>query len=97
MLNWMIEHKRISCESISEITDSVINSLSKTDIIVYLEELITNGISPSTIDTKKNVMSSFWSHLVDEGICDKNIVHSIPKSKFKIKRKITQKFLCQKI
>lgn len=87
MLNWMIEHKRISCEFISEITESVINSLSKTDIIVYLETLITNGTSPSTINTKKNVLSSFWSHLVDEGICDKNIVHSIPKSKFKIKKK----------
>lgn len=87
MLNWMIEQKRINCKSISEITESVINSLSKTDIIVYLETLITNGISPSTINTKKNVMSSFWSHLVDEGICDKNIIHSIPKSKFKIKKK----------
>lgn len=87
MLNWMIEHKRINCKSISEITESIINSLSKTDIIVYLETLITSGISPSTINTKKNVLSSFWSHLVDEGICDKNIVHSIPKSKFKIKKK----------
>lgn len=87
MLNWMIDSNRIKRESISEITESVINSLSKTDIIVYLETLITNGISPSTINTKKNVMSSFWSHLVDEGICDKNIIHSIPKSKFKIKKK----------
>lgn len=87
MLNWMIERKRMSCKSISEITESVINSLSKTDIIVYLETLITNGISPSTINTKKNVLSSFWSHLVDEGICDKNIIHNIPKSKFKIKKK----------
>jgi len=87
MFNWMIEHKRINCESISETTESIINSLSKTDIIVYLETLITNGTSPSTINTKKNVLSSFWSHLVDEGICDKNIVHSIPKSKFKIKKK----------
>lgn len=87
MLNWMIEHKRINCKFISEITESDINSLSKTDIIVYLETLISNGTSPSTINTKKNVLSSFWSHLVDEGICDKNIIHSIPKSKFKIKKK----------
>lgn len=87
MLNWMIEHKRINVKSISEITEQNINSLSKTDMIVYLETLIANGTSPSTINTKKNVLSSFWSHLVDEGICDKNIIHSIPKSKFKIKKK----------
>lgn len=87
MLKWMIDDNRIKKTFISEITESDINSLSKTDIIVYLETLISNGTSPSTINTKKNVLSSFWSHLVDEGICDKNIIHSIPKSKFKIKKK----------
>lgn len=87
MLCWMIEYDRINGKSMSEITEYDINSLSKTDIIVYMETLIANGISPSTINTKKNVLSSFWAHLVDEGICDKNIIHSIPKSKFKIKKK----------
>lgn len=87
MLNWMIDSNRIKRESVSGITESDINSLSKTDMIVYLETLIANGTSPSTINTKKNILSSFWSHLVDEGICDKNIIHSIPKSKFKIKKK----------
>lgn len=87
MLKWMIEGKRINKVSLSEVVEQDINSLSKTDIIVYLETLISSGTSPSTINTKKNVLSSLWSHLVDEGICDKNIVHSIPKSKFKIKKK----------
>lgn len=87
MLKWMIDDNRIKKTFISEITEQDINSLSKTDIIVYLETLINNGTSPSTINTKKNVLSSFWAHLVDEGICDKNIIHSIPKSKFKIKKK----------
>ena len=87
MLKWMIGSKRINKESLSKITEQDINLLSKTDIIVYLETLISSGTSPSTINTKKNVLSSFWSHLVDEGICDKNIVHSIPKTKFKIRKK----------
>lgn len=87
MLKWMIENNRTKKEFLSEIIEQDINSLSKTDIIVYLETLISNGTSPSTINTKKNVLSSFWSHLVDEGICDKNIIRSIPKSKFKIKKK----------
>jgi len=87
MINWMIDSKRIKKESVSEITKQDINLLSKTDMIVYLETLIANGTLPSTINTKKNILSSFWSHLVDERICDKNIIHSIPKSKFKIKKK----------
>lgn len=86
-LKWMVENNRIKKTCLSEITDQDINSLSKTDIIVYFEMLISNGTLPSTINTKKNILSSFWSHLVDEGICDKNIIHSIPKSKFKIKKK----------
>lgn len=86
-LNWMIDSKRIKKGTVSEITEQDICSLSKTDMIVYLETLIANGTAPSTINTKKNILSSFWSHLVDEGICDKNIIHSIPKSKFKIKKK----------
>ena len=87
MLNWMINENRIKRKFVSEITESDIDLLSKTDMIVYLESLSANGNSPSTINTKKNILSSFWSHLVDEGICDKNIIHSIPKSKFKIKKK----------
>lgn len=87
MLKWMMENNRINKNIISDITGSDINSLTKTDIIVYLENLIANGTLPSTINTKKNILSSFWSHLVDEGICNKNIIHSIPKSKFKIKKK----------
>lgn len=87
MLKWMIYSKRIKKGTVSDITEQDINLLSKTDMIVYLETLIANGISPSTINTKKNVLSSFWSHLVDEGMCNKNIIHSIPKPKFKIKKK----------
>lgn len=87
MLRWMVENNRIKKDTLSKITEQDLDVLSKIDIIVYLETLISNGTSPSTINTKKNVFSSFWSHLVDEGICDKNIIHSIPKSKFKIKKK----------
>ena len=62
MLNWTIDSNRIKKESVSEITEQDINLLSKTDMIVYLETLIANGTSPSTINTKKNILSSFWSH-----------------------------------
>ena len=87
MLNWMISENRIKKDSIGNIKESDLNNLSKTDIIVYLESLLSDGIAPSTINTKKNILSGFWSHLVDEGIVSKNIIHSIPKTKFKIKKK----------
>lgn len=86
-LNWLLEERRIKKQSISDIVEQDINNLTKIDVIIYLESLLVNGLSPSTINTKKNILSGFWSHMVDEGIVSKNIIHSIPKSKFKIKKK----------
>lgn len=87
MLKWMLSEGRIKKDSIRNIAEEDLDNLSKTDIIVYLESLLADGIAPSTINTKKNILSGFWSHMVDEGIVSKNIIHSIPKTKFKIKKK----------
>lgn len=87
MLKWMIDDKRIKKDSVADIEEEDLNRLSKTDMIVYMENLIANGTKPSTVNTKKNVLASFWSHMVDEDMVEKNIIHSIPKSKFKIKKK----------
>lgn len=86
-LKWMIESKRLNRKSISEIVKEDMENISKTDVIIYLESLLSNGIMPNTINTKKNILSGFWSHLLDEEIVGKNIVQSIPKTKFKIKKK----------
>lgn len=94
----MIKEKRINKDSIAEIAEDDMKIITKTDIIIYLEELLREGLKPSTIETKKNILSGFWSNLADEEIVNKNIIHSIPKTKFKIKKKRTmQKFLYQKI
>lgn len=87
LLNWLIKEKRISKKSIAEITEDDMKIITKTDIIIYLEELLKEGLKPSTIETKKNILSGFWSNLADEEIVNKNIIHSIPKTKFKIKKK----------
>lgn len=87
LLNWLIKEKRINKKSIAEITEDDMKIITKTDIIIYLEELLKEGLKPSTIETKKNILSGFWSNLVDEEIVNKNIIHSIPKTKFKIKKK----------
>ena len=44
-------------------------------------------MKPSPIETKKNILSGFWSNLVDEDIVNKNIIRSIPKTKFNTKKK----------
>lgn len=87
VLNWLIKEKRINKDSIAEIAEDDMKIITKTDIIIYLEELLREGLKPSTIETKKNILSGFWSNLADEEIVNKNIIHSIPKTKFKTKKK----------
>lgn len=87
MLSWMLIKGRIKKDSIGNITPSDLVGLSKIDIIMYLDSLLTAKNSPSTINTKKHVLSAFWTHLVDEGIVSKNIIRSVPKTKYKLKKK----------
>ena len=91
LLNWLIKEKRINKDSIAEIAEDDMKIITKTDIIIYLEELLREGLKPSTIETKKNILSGFWSNLADEEIVNKNIIHSIQKTKFKIKKKNNSK------
>lgn len=88
LLNWLIAEKRIDKDSIAELTEEDMQKITKTDIIIYLEELLKKEeLKPSTIETKKNILSGFWKNLVDEDIVNKNIIRSIPKTKFKTKKK----------
>ena len=88
LLNWLIAEKRIDKDSIAELTEEDMQKITKTHIIIYLEELLKKeGLKPSTIETKKNILSGFWKNLVDEDIVNKNIIRSIPKTKFKTKKK----------
>ncbi len=84
-LSFLIEDGRIDVSSISEITEDTMKNISKTDAIVYLDSFSKNDISPITVNNKKNILGSFWSHLECEEIVNKNIIRSIPKTKFKVK------------
>ena len=61
MLNWMINENRIKRKFVSEITESDIDLLSKTDMIVYLESLSANGNSPSNqnLRLRRKIMQRF--------------------------------------
>jgi site-specific recombinase XerD len=63
------------------------NQVTSIDIINYLNSL-KNGIdcTPNTLNTlgtKKNVLSAFWSYLVEQKIVDENIIKQIPGHLYK--------------
>lgn len=86
-LIWCIERNDIRKDSISDITPDDLDGIKTVSVIVFLEDLIKNGITPSTMQVKKNILGSFWEYMVNNDYVRKNIVHNIPKLKFKIKKK----------
>ena len=86
LLQWLYDKKIISA-SISDLVPEELNNVTSIDIINYLKSL-QNGIGCepnrlSTIETKKNSFSAFWSYLVKQKFVDDNIVKDIPAYLFK--------------
>ena len=88
-LMWCIERNDIRKDNISDITPDDMDEIKTVSAIVFLEVLIKSGISPSTMMVKKNILGSFWEYMVKNDYVRKNIIHNIPKQKFKVKKKGT--------
>jgi site-specific recombinase XerD len=87
MIDWMISSKHILKNNIAEIEVADINNITLTAIMKYLDSLKSNGLESSTVATYKNVLSGFWSYLVDDKLIDSNIIHKIPTKKYKARKK----------
>lgn len=69
-LNWMIEEKIINISNISDIKPSDFSSVMAEDITLFLQTKEKNGMSPSTLETRKNIIRSFWNYLSRIKECD---------------------------
>lgn len=58
-LQWLIESNIIKKKSISEIETSDFSDLRPQNISLYLRFKETNGMSPTTTETRKNIIKSF--------------------------------------
>lgn len=86
LLQWLYDKKIVSTP-ITDITPEELNKVTSTDVINHLKSL-QNGIGCavnrlSTIETKKNSFSAFWSYLVKQKFVDDNVVKDIPAYLFK--------------
>lgn len=63
LLNWFIEQKLINKSDISNIESSDFNEIMAEDITLYLKTKEENGISPTTLETRKNIIRSFWNYI----------------------------------
>lgn len=63
LLSWFIEEKLINKENISDIEASDFNDIMAEDITLYLKMKEQNRISPTTLETRKNIIRSFWNYI----------------------------------
>lgn len=63
LLNWFIEQKLINKSDISNIEPSDFNEVMAEDITLYLKTKEQNGMSPTTLETRKNIIRSFWNYI----------------------------------
>ena len=63
LLNWLISEKMIDRKNISGIKPSDFTDIMAEDITLYLKTKEQNGISPTTLETRKHIISSFWDYM----------------------------------
>lgn len=68
-LQWLIESNIIKKESICEIEVSDFNDLRPQNISSYLRYKETNGMSPTTTETRKNIIKSFIKNVYSYREC----------------------------
>lgn len=63
LLNWFIKEKLIDKTNISDIEPSDFTDIMAEDITLYLKTKEQNGMSPTTLETRKHIISSFWDYM----------------------------------
>lgn len=63
LLNWFIEEKLIDKTNVSDIEPSDFTDIMAEDITLYLKTKEQNGMSPTTLETRKHIISSFWDYM----------------------------------
>lgn len=79
LLLWLMEKKIINKSTLSEIEANDFYDVESEDITMYLRSKEQSGMSPTTLETRKNIFSSFWKYLKRSNKCPvkQNIIESV--------------------
>lgn len=65
LLQHMIDFKIIKKDKISDIEPEDMTEIEAPEIKKYLEYKEENGMSPTSLNTRKNIFKSFWNKMID--------------------------------
>ncbi len=79
MLQYMIDNKIIAKEEIADIEPEDMLEIEAPEIQRYLEHKEKNGMSPTTLQTRKNIFISFWNKMIAtrKVPVDSNVVYEV--------------------
>ena len=79
LLLWLMEKKIINKSVLSDIEADDFYDVESEDITMYLRNKEQGGMSPTTLETRKNIFSSFWKYLQRSNKCpvEQNIIESV--------------------
>lgn len=79
LLLWLMEKKIIKKPTLSEIEAEDFYEVESEDVTMYLRSKEQSGMSPTTLETRKNIFSSFWCYLKRSNKCPvkQNIIESV--------------------
>ena len=79
LLLWLMERNIINKTLLSDITPDDFYEVESEDVTLYLKTKEQNGLSPTTLETRKNIFSSFWKYLKRTKKCpvNENIIESV--------------------
>lgn len=79
LLIWLMENSVVNKMKLSDITPDDFYNVESEDITMYLRYKEQSGMSPTTLETRKNIFSSFWRYLVRSNNCPvkSNIIESV--------------------
>ena len=70
LFQWLIDEQLIDKKRISDITPNDFENIMAEDITMYLKHKEADGMSPTTLETRKHIISGFWSYLSRLKKCD---------------------------
>lgn len=79
LLLWLMDKKLINKKSISSISPDDFYVIESEDVTLYLQSKEDSGMSPTTLETRKNIFSSFWKYLKRSKSCpvSENIITDV--------------------
>lgn len=79
LLLWLMDKKIINKSVLSDIEADDFYNVESEDITMYLRSKEQSGMSPTTLETRKNIFSSFWKYLKRSNKCPvkQNIIESV--------------------